>query len=64
LRPSRGSPIGFEAEGRLRGATHLYRGTLAEPGAFVPIAQVHSAEQLPGFEVRDELPRFSRSGDT
>ncbi|HET7882324.1 MAG TPA: GFA family protein [Acetobacteraceae bacterium] len=39
----------------------LYAGTLEDPSALVPECHVHAAEQLPWFEVLDDLPRYPGS---
>ena len=44
------------------GEVHIYIGTLSDPAAFLPTAHVNVAERLPWFDVRDALPRHSRSG--
>jgi hypothetical protein len=40
---------------------HLYLGSLEHPEKFVPTDHVHTGEQIPWFEVGDELPRFEKS---
>jgi hypothetical protein len=39
----------------------LYLGTLSEPEAIAPQCHVHAVEQLPWFEVLDDLPRYPGS---
>jgi len=56
-----GSPMAYTAE-RYPGEVHLYIGTLADPGRLVPRGHVHVGEQLPWFEIADELPRFEKLG--
>jgi hypothetical protein len=56
--PQCGSPIAYEAD-RIPNEVHLYHGTLTDPGAVLPTAHVHVAEQLAWFEVLDELPRYA-----
>lgn len=60
--PTCGSPMAFTDDARWPGEVHLYIGTLEHPEAFVPTGHVHAAEQLPWFEVADELPRFEKFG--
>ena len=59
-----GSPIYYRTE-RRPDVVDLFAGTLAEPATLTPECHVHSIEQLPWFEVLDELPRYpgSRWGD-
>jgi hypothetical protein len=45
------------------GQVHLYLGTLEHPEKFVPTGHVHTGEQIPWFEVHDELPRFAKIGE-
>jgi hypothetical protein len=54
-----GSPVAYTAD-RFPGEIHLHIGTLADPARFVPGGHVHVGEQLPWFEVADELPRYER----
>jgi hypothetical protein len=60
--PTCGSPMAYTNDSRWPGEVHLYIGTLANPGDFVPTAHVHSGEQLPWLEIQDELPRVERTG--
>lgn len=60
--PKCGAPIAFACQKAFPGETHLYLGTLDDPGAFVAASHVHTGEQLHWFEVMDELPRFEASG--
>ncbi len=55
-----GSPMSFEGN-NWPGEIHIYVGTLNDPAAFVPTGHVHTAEQLPWFEIDDTLPRHERS---
>ena len=59
--PSCGSPIAYEAT-RLPDEIHLFHGTLDDPGFIAPTAHVFTEEQLPWFEVHDELPRYAKGG--
>jgi len=59
--PACGSPIAYEAA-RLPDEIHLFHGTLDNPGAFAPTAHVFTEEQLPWFEVHDDLPRYAKGG--
>jgi hypothetical protein len=52
-----GAPIAYESD-RVPGEIHLYAGTLADPAALAPSRHVFVAEQLPWFEVADDLPRY------
>jgi hypothetical protein len=58
-----GSPIAYRSDRRPE-IVDLYIGTLNDASTIVPWCHVHASEQLPWFEVLDELPRFegSRSG--
>lgn len=59
-----GSPLTYENE-RMADEVHLYAAALADPGEVAPQRHVFVAEQLPWFEVLDDLPRyatFSRGG--
>lgn len=58
--PRCGTPIAYEAN-RIPNEVHLYHGTLDNPGAIQPTAHVHSVEQLPWFEVQDDLPRYAEA---
>ena len=55
-----GSPMAFESD-RFPEEIHLYAASLDDPAAYVPQSHVHCAEQLPWFDVRDELPRHPGS---
>lgn len=57
-----GSPMAYTSDKRHPGEVHLYIGTLENPDQFAPRGHVNSAEQLPWFEVDDELPRYERAG--
>ncbi len=57
-----GSPMAYTSDKRHPGEVHLYIGTLENPEQFVPKGHVHAGEQLPWFEVHDELPRFEKMG--
>lgn len=56
-----GSPMAYAAD-RYPGEVHLYIGTLDNPAGFMPKGHVHTSEQLPWFEVHDDLPRFGGIG--
>jgi hypothetical protein len=60
--PRCGSPMAYTSDARHPGEVHLYVGTLENPSRFVPRGHVHVAEQLPWFEVSDELPRYAKLG--
>ena len=53
-----GSPIAYRTERRPT-MVDLYAGTLSDPAALTVHCHVHAAEQLPWFEVLDDLPRFA-----
>jgi hypothetical protein len=55
-----GSPLTYEAE-RIQNEVHLYAASLVEPAAvdIVPTRHVFATQQLPWFEVHDDLPRFA-----
>jgi hypothetical protein len=57
--PICGSPIAYETA-RLPDEIHLFHGTLDKPAEFVPTAHVFTEEQVPWFEVHDDLPRYAR----
>lgn len=44
--------------------THLYAGTLDDPGQFQPRAHYHYAERLDWVEIADDLPKYPGSADT
>ena len=54
-----GSPIAYESDRRPE-QIDLYAGTLEDPGAVASTCHVHVAEQLPWFEMVDDLPRYER----
>jgi hypothetical protein len=59
-----GSPLTWENE-RLPDEIHLYAASLSDPTQVQPERHVFAREQLPWFEVADQLPRFegtSRGG--
>jgi hypothetical protein len=61
-----GSPIAYRTESRPE-IVDLYIGTLSDPvPAAKPWCHVHTGEQIPWFEVLDDLPRYegSRRGAT
>jgi hypothetical protein len=53
-----GSPVTYENEG-MPDEVHLYAASLSDPGGVVPDRHVFVSEQLPWFEVLDELPRYA-----
>jgi hypothetical protein len=53
-----GSPIAYESDRHEQ--IDLYAGTLDDPRAVVSTCHVHVAEQLPWFEMVDDLPRYER----
>ena len=59
-----GSPIYYRVEDRPN-AIDLYACTLDDPSSLAPLCHVHAVEQLPWFEVMDDLPRYpgSNRGD-
>jgi len=58
-----GSPIYYRTN-RRPDVIDLYAGTLSDPSALVPQCHVHAVEQLPWFEVLDDLPRYPGSQRT
>jgi hypothetical protein len=56
-----GSPLTYENE-RLPDEVHVYAASLSEPARVTPGCHVFVSEQLPWFEVLDELPRYAISG--
>ena len=56
-----GAPMAYTAD-RFPGEVHLYIGTLADPARFAPRVHINAGEQLPWFEVADELRRFEKLG--
>ena len=61
--PTCGSPMAYTDDNRWPGQVHLYAGTLEHPEKFTPSAHVNTSEQLPWFEVHDQLPRFEKMGE-
>ena len=55
-----GTPMSYQAV-RFPDYIQLYVGTFDNPEQFKPLAHVHVAEQLPWFEVADDLPRHQHS---
>jgi hypothetical protein len=55
-----GSPIAYRTE-RRPDIVDLFAGTLADPVFVSPSCHVHAEEQLPWFEVLDDLPRYAQS---
>jgi hypothetical protein len=55
-----GSPIDYRTE-RRPDVVDLFAGTLADPTALAVSSHVHASEQLPWFEVFDDLPRYGQT---
>ena len=55
-----GSPLTYEHE-QLPDEVHVLAGALSDPGAARPQAHIFVAEQLPWFEVADDLPRYEET---
>jgi hypothetical protein len=55
-----GSPIAYWSE-RRADVIDLFAGTLADPTSVSPSLHTHAQEQLPWFEVLDDLPRYAQS---
>jgi len=53
-----GSPLSYESE-RVPMEVHLYAASLLDPRAVGPTQHVFTGEQLPWFEVCDQLPRYA-----
>jgi hypothetical protein len=53
-----GAPISYVSDRHAQ--VDLYAGTLDDPAALVPEYHAHTAEQLPWFEIDDDLPRYAR----
>jgi len=53
-----GSQLTYESA-RIPEEVHLYAAALADPSQLVPTRHVFVEEQLPWFEVADDLPRFA-----
>jgi hypothetical protein len=53
-----GSPIAYESDRHEQ--IDLYAGTLDDPASVASSCHVHVAEQLPWFEMIDDLPRYER----
>jgi hypothetical protein len=53
-----GSPLSYESE-RVPNEVHLYAASLLDPCAVEPSRHVFTSEQLPWFEVSDDLPRYA-----
>ena len=53
-----GSPLTYEND-RIPDEVHLYAASLSDPSSVVPGRHVFVSEQLPWFEVLDELPRYA-----
>jgi hypothetical protein len=55
-----GTPLTYETD-RRRDQIDLYVCSLDDPAAIAPRAHVFAAEQLPWFEILDDLPRYAGS---
>lgn len=55
-----GSPMAYETEQR-PDHVDLYVCSLSDPVAVAPRAHVHAEEQLPWFEILDDLPRYAKT---
>ena len=55
-----GSPLTYEHE-QLPDEVHVLAGALSDPAAARPQAHIFVAEQLPWFEVADDLPRYAET---
>ncbi len=55
-----GSPIAYRTE-RRPDIVDLFAGTLADPASVSPSCHVYAEEQLPWFEVLDDLPRYAQT---
>jgi len=53
-----GSPIYYHTDRRPE-IIDLFAGTLSDPSTLAPQLHVHTAEQLPWFELLDDLPRHA-----
>jgi hypothetical protein len=51
-----GTPLLYRST-RWPGEIHLFTCTFDEPAAFPPQSHVYFSEHVPGFDVRDDLPR-------
>ena len=58
-----GSPIYYRTE-RRADQIDLYAGTLSNPAAVPAQMHVYAAEQLPWFEILDDLPRYAGSSSS
>jgi hypothetical protein len=54
-----GSPLAYEADDR-PDHIDLFACTLNDPATVAPQAHVYAQEQLPWFEIADNLPRYAR----
>ncbi|KAB2911951.1 MAG: GFA family protein [Hyphomicrobiaceae bacterium] len=52
-----GSPMAY-AGARWPDEVHLFHGTLADPAQWAPTGHAYVGEQVPWFEVSDDLPRY------
>jgi hypothetical protein len=52
-----GTPVAYTGA-RWPDEIHFYHGTLDDPSAWPPTGHAYVAEQVPWFEVHDELPRY------
>jgi hypothetical protein len=58
-----GSPISYRTD-RRPDVIDLFAGTLSDPATLVPQCHVYAVEQLPWFEVLDDLPRYPAASRT
>jgi hypothetical protein len=58
--PRCGSPLTYENDA-MPDEVHVLAGALSEPGAAQPSAHVFACDQLPWFEVADDLPRYDKT---
>jgi hypothetical protein len=58
-----GSPIYYRTE-RRADQIDLYAGTLSDPAAVPAQVHVYAAEQLPWFDIVDDLPRYAGSSSS
>jgi hypothetical protein len=56
-----GVPVAFTGE-RWPDEVHIFYGTLDDPARWVPTGHAYVGEQVPWFDVHDDLPRFETTG--
>ena len=59
--PKCGSPLTYESETRAPGEVHFHLGSLDDPTKAPAKMHVFAEEQLPGFDLADELPRYAET---